>query len=153
MLKGAAVVFSCLLCCMLLVAAISSVVVFLYHHYYLRPHEMIVVDFRALSEAKLSQMVEDSRNGHPASATDIKKFIGQLHQVITEEAGQRPVYLAGAVFNPSTNLTSRVAARLSIDLGKAGSKTLPAMADRVAQSVQQKKTSPSTDISNPAQSE
>ncbi len=97
MLKSAAVVFSCLLCCMLLVAAISSVVVFLYHHYYLRPHEMIVVDFRALSEAKLSQMVEDSRNGHPASATDIKKFIGQLHQVITEEAGQRPVYLAGAV--------------------------------------------------------
>lgn len=87
MLKSAAVVFSCLLCCMLLVAAISSVVVFLYHHYYLRPHEMIVVDFRALSEAKLSQMVEDSRNGHPASATDIKKFIGQLHQVITEEAG------------------------------------------------------------------
>ena len=64
MLKSAALVFPSLLCCMLLVAAISSVVVFLYHHYYLRPHEMIVVDFRALSEAKLSQMVEDSRNGH-----------------------------------------------------------------------------------------
>lgn len=87
MLKSAAVVFSCLLCCMLLVAAISSVVVFLYHHYYLRPHEMIVVDFRALSEAKLSQMVEDSRNGHPASATDIKNSLANFIRSLPRKPG------------------------------------------------------------------
>lgn len=137
----------------LLVATLSSVVVFLYHHFYLRPHEMIVVDFRALSEAKLAQMVDDARNGHPVTPATLKGFIGRVHQIVAEEANGHPVYLAGAVFNPGTDLTLRVAKRLKIDLDQANSKTLPAMADRVAQSVQRQSKSPSPATSNPTQDE
>lgn len=153
MLKRVFVVFSRLLWRVLLVAAISSIVVYLYHHYYLRPHEMIVIDFRALSDAKLAQMVDDARNGHPVTPADIKRFIGRVHQIVAEEANGRPVYLAGAVFNPGTDLTLRVAKRLNIDLNRANSKTLSAIADRVAQSVQRQNPSPSSAASNPAQSE
>ena len=137
----------------LLVAALSSAIVFLYHDYYLRPHEMIVVDFHALSEAKLAQMVDDAQNGHPATPAALKGFIGRVHQIVAEEANGRPVYLAGAVFNPGTDLTPRVAKRLNIDLDRANSKTLPAMADRVAQSVQRQSPSPSSAASDPAQGE
>ena len=54
MLKNILAVIPRHLCHVFLIAAISSVVVFLYHHYCLRPHEMMVVDYRVLSEAKLS---------------------------------------------------------------------------------------------------
>lgn len=153
MLKNILAVFPRHLCHVFLIAVISSTVVFLYHHYCLRPHDLVVVDFRMLSEAKLSQMVEESRNGHPASAEAIKSFINRLHQTIVDEAHGRPVYLAGAVFNPHTDLTSRVASRLSIDLSQAYSKTLPALAERVDRSFQRQPSSSSPTPSHPAQGE
>lgn len=121
----------CLLVHALAMAGGMSGVLYVYHCYLLRPHEMIVVDFRALSEAKLVQMVNDARGGHAVQSTDLEEFIERVHQTILEEAQGRPVFLSGAVFNPERDLTPRVATRLGIDLTKSQSKTLPAMASQV----------------------
>ena len=43
------------------------------------------VDFRALSEAKLANMVDDARKGHPVTPVALKVFIGSVHQIVAEK--------------------------------------------------------------------
>lgn len=48
--------------------------------------------------------LDGAGNGHHVNPAFLKGFVGRIHQIVPEEANGRAVYLAGAVFNPETDL-------------------------------------------------
>lgn len=122
---------------LVLCVSIGSLTV--YHHFILRPTETVTVDFRQLSEAKLTQLVErTSTGGGPVSAQELQDFLTGLHASIADEARGRPVFVSGAVLNATSDLTPILAQRLGLALANNTNPTLPSMAERVQQEILRK---------------
>jgi len=90
-----------------------------YHHFYLRPSDILTVDFKALSDAKLAMIMEETmRTGEPVGKDDLEKFIAELQEEVRYQAEGRPVFVSGALFGTKTDMTQKLAALFEIDLTK-----------------------------------
>jgi hypothetical protein len=103
-----------------------------YHNYVLRPWEVVTVDFRRLSDAKLGQLAERAMAGHPTNVADLETFIRDLQTNIHSASKGRLVFTSGAVLNSSAyDLTEEIAEKMGLNLSKGLEASLPGMANRI----------------------
>lgn len=115
-----------------------------YHNYVLRPWEVVTVDFRRLSDAKLGQLAEQALAGQPTSVAELETFIHDLQGSIQEESKGRLVFTSGAVLNVSArDITETVAEKMNLDLTKGLETSLPGMADRIGNTLSRNLEEPS----------
>lgn len=119
------------LCTVLVSLLVSLTCLWFYHDRVLRPWEILSVDFRRLSDAKLGQLAERALAGQPTSKTELEHFVQELQQTIHAVAKGRPVFISGAVLHIGTDLTAEVAETLGIDLTKGLEASLSGMASRI----------------------
>lgn len=103
----------------------------LYHFHILRPWEVITVDFRRLSDAKLAQLAERTMAGTPTNVAELETFLRDLNGHIDSAAGGKVVFVSGSIMNPQFDLTEGVARAMGLDLSKALENSLAGMASRV----------------------
>lgn len=106
-------------------------ILFACHTWILRPLEVLTVDYRRLSDAKLGQLTERAMAGQRATVDELEQFIEALHSVIRAKAQGRPVFTAGTVFNADHDLTEEIAQDMGLDLSKSLEMSLPGLARRV----------------------
>lgn len=110
---------------------VSAASLWVYHTQILRPWEVVSVDFRRLSDAKLGQLTERALAGQPTSMGELERFVQELQRTIRTAAHGRPVFISGAVLHTGRDLTAEIADVLNIDLTKGLEASLPGMANRV----------------------
>lgn len=111
---------------------VSAGSLWVYHNHVLRPWEVLSVDFRRLSDAKLGQLAERALAGQPTSKNELEHFVQELQQTIHVAAEGRPVFISGAVLHTGRDLTADVAEAMGIDLTKGLEASLPGIASRVS---------------------
>lgn len=102
-----------------------------YHNYVLRPWEIVSVDFRRLSDAKLGQLAERAMAGKPTNVAELEAFIQELQGNIYAASKGRPVFTSGTVLNTKGDLTEAIAKKMGLDLSKGLEASLPGMANRI----------------------
>jgi hypothetical protein len=103
-----------------------------YHKYVLRPWEVVSVDFRRLSDAKLGQLAERALAGQPTNVAELEAFIRALQGNIYAASKGRPVFTSGTVLNANArDLTEEIAKKMGLDLSKGLEAPLPGMANRI----------------------
>lgn len=116
----------------LLSIIISAAVLWGYHNYVLRPWQVLTVDYRRLSDAKLGQLAERALAGQSTSVKELEEFINDLQSNIFAVSQGRLVFTSGTVLNSSAHdLTEDVARQMGLDLTKGLETSLPGMADRI----------------------
>ena len=117
----------------LLAVSINVLCLWLYHHHFYRPQEVVTVDFRMLSEAKIGEWAVQAASGNPTTPEKMDAFIRTLHAEISQAAGGQPVFVTGAVFQGGRDLTEQIAQALRLDLSRTLIGSLSNMATRVEQ--------------------
>lgn len=103
-----------------------------YHSYVLRPWEIVSVDFRRLSDAKLGQLAERAMAGKPTNVAELEAFIQELQANIYAASKGRPVFTSGTVLHTNVHdLTEEIAKTMGLDLSKGLEASLPGMANRI----------------------
>jgi hypothetical protein len=103
-----------------------------YHNYVLRPWEVVSVDFRRLSDAKLGQLAERAMAGQPTNVAELETFIQDLQGNIHAASKGRLVFTSGTVLNAGArDLTEEIAGQMGLDLSKGLETSLPGMANRI----------------------
>jgi hypothetical protein len=133
-----------------LCALITAVSLWAYHNYVLRPWEVVTVDFRRLSDAKLGQLAERAMAGHPANVVELETFIQDLQANIHSLSKGRLVFTSGTVLNSSTqDLTEQIAERMGLNLSKGLEASLPGMANRIGSTLSRNLDGTSTNPARP----
>lgn len=115
-----------------LCALIAAISLWTYHNYVLRPWEVVTVDFRRLSDAKLGQLAERAMAGHPTNVAELETFIQDLQANIYSVSKGRLVFTSGTVLNSSAHdLTEEIAEKMGLNLAKGLESSLPGMANRI----------------------
>jgi hypothetical protein len=115
-----------------LCALITAISLWAYHSYVLRPWDVVTVDFRRLSDAKLDQLAERAMAGHPVNVAELETFIQDLQANIYSASKGRLVFTSGTILNSSTqDLTEEIAQRMGLNLSKGLELSLPGMANRI----------------------
>lgn len=115
-----------------LCALIAASSLWAYHNYVLRPWEVVTVDFRRLSDAKLGQLAERAMAGHPTNVAELETFIQDLQANIYSVSKGRLVFTSGTVLNSSAHdLTEEIAEKMGLNLSKGLESSLPGMANRI----------------------
>ena len=122
---------------LLLAVSVNILCLWLYHHHYYRPPEVVTVDFRMLSEAKIGEWAIQAASGNPATPEKMEAFINSLHAEIANAAGGQPVFVTGAIFQGGRDLTEEIAQALKLDLSRKLVGSLSNMATRVEQGMWQ----------------
>lgn len=113
-------------------ALIAAASLWAYHNYVLRPWEVVTVDFRRLSDAKLGQLAERAMSGQPTNVAELEAFLQDLQSQIHTESKGRLVFTSGAVLNTSArDITETVAKQMNLDLTKGLENSLTGMANRI----------------------
>jgi len=116
-----------------LAVSVNILCLWLYHHHYSRSPEVVTVDFRMLSEAKIGEWAIQAASGNPATPEKMEEFIRSLHAEIADAADDQPVFVTGAVFQGGRDLTEQIARSLNLDLSRTLIGSLSNMATRVEQ--------------------
>ncbi len=117
----------------LLAVSINILCLWLYHHHFYRQQEVVTVDFRMLSEAKIGEWAVQAASGNPTTPEKMDAFIRSLHAEISRVADGQPVFITGAVFQGGRDLTEEIARSLHLDLSRTLVGSLSNMATRVEQ--------------------
>jgi len=115
-----------------LCALIAAISLWTYHNYVLRPWDVVTVDFRRLSDAKLGQLAERAMAGQPTNVAELETFIQDLQYNIYTVSKGRLVFTSGTVLNSSAHdLTEEIAEKMGLNLSKGLEASLPGMANRI----------------------
>lgn len=118
---------------LLLAVSVNILCLWLYHHHFYRTPEVVTVDFRLLSEAKIGEWTVQAASGNPATPEKMDVFIRALHAEIANAAEGQPVFVTGAIFQGGRDLTEQIARTLNLDLSRKLVGSLSNMATRVEQ--------------------
>lgn len=117
----------------LLAVSVNILCLWLYHHHFYRSPEVVTVDFRLLSEAKIGEWAMQAASGNPATPEKMDGFIRALHAEIANAAEGQPVFVTGAVFQGGRDLTEQIARSLNLDLSRKLIGSMSNLATRVEQ--------------------
>lgn len=121
-----------LLTVIVLCAVTAAASIWGYHNYVLRPWEVVTVDFRRLSDAKLGQLAERAMAGRPTNVAELEGFIQEFQTNLYAVSKGRLVFTSGTVLNASAHdLTEELARIMNLDLAKGLEASLPGMANRI----------------------
>ncbi len=110
----------------------SAAVLWGYHSYVLKPWDVLTVDFRRLSDAKLGQLAERAMAGQPTTVVELEEFIRDLQANIYDASRGRLVFTSGTILNSSAHdLTEDIARQMGLDLSKGLEASLPGLANRI----------------------
>lgn len=117
---------------LVLCAITATASLWAYHNYVLRPWEVVAVDFRRLSDAKLGQLAERAMAGQPTNVSELESFIQEFQANLYAVSKGRLVFTSGTVLNSSAqDLTEELARIMGLDLNKGLETSLPGMANRI----------------------
>lgn len=117
---------------LLLCAVTTAASIWAYHNYVLRPWEVVTVDFRRLSDAKLGQLAERAMAGQPTNVAELETFIQDLQANIYSFSKGRLVFTSGTILNSTVqDITEEVAQKMGLNLAKGLESSLPGMANRI----------------------
>jgi len=125
---------------------IGASLLWVYHFHVLRPWEVITVDFRRLSDAKLAQLAERAMAGRPTNVAELETFLKDLNGHIDSASRGKAVFLSGSLMSPQYDLTEGVAQAMGLDLSKALENSLSGMANRVGDTLSKNLVSPGISI-------
>ncbi|CAK7027525.1 MAG: hypothetical protein DELT_02637 [Desulfovibrio sp.] len=115
-----------------LCAFTAAASIWTYHNYVLRPWEVVTVDFRRLSDAKLGQLAERAMAGQPTNVAELEGFIQEFQANLYSVSKGRLVFTSGTVLNSGArDLTEELARVMGLDLAKGLEASLPGMANRI----------------------
>lgn len=97
---------------------------FYYLNNILRPWDVLTIDYRLLSQAKLIELTRQSASGKKVTPEQLNTFLDILHHKIDEYADGRLVFLSGSVLNASGDMTELIAHEMGININET---SLPAM--------------------------
>ncbi|MDL2207450.1 hypothetical protein LJB81_02110 [Desulfovibrio sp. OttesenSCG-928-M14] len=117
----------------ILALSVNILCLWFYHHHFYREPEVVTVDFRMLSEAKIGEWAMQAASGNPATPEKMDAFIRSLHAEIANAADGQPVFVTGAIFQGGRDLTEQIARSLNLDLSRKLVGSLSNMATRVEQ--------------------
>lgn len=127
-IKATSTIFGVLLLC----AVTAAASIWGYHNYVLRPWEVVTVDFRRLSDAKLGQLAERAMAGQPTNVAELETFIQDLQANIYSFSKGRLVFTSGTILNSTAqDITEEVAQKMGLNLSKGLEASLPGMANRI----------------------
>lgn len=123
--------------------------------YVVRPFDVVSVDYKALSEAKLATLTQQVMQGKPVSTEDLQGFLVQLNGAVDKAARGRHVFMAGTLLTAQEDITDTVAVALGLDMSKSLIPNLTNMADKVGgnlrKNLEGKPVLPVTPPARPAQ--
>ena len=124
---------ACSLFTVIVLCAFTAVAsIWAYHNYVLRPWEVVTVDFRRLSDAKLGQLAERAMAGQPTNVAELEGFIQEFQTNLYAVSRGRLVFTSGTVLNANAHdLTEELAQIMNLDLAKGLEASLPGMATRI----------------------
>lgn len=120
---------------LLVVSGINLFSLYLYHQRFNQTEQVVTVDFKRLSEAKIGEWSHKAAMGQPTSAEEMQAFISSLHGAIKNVAGDTPVFVTGAIFQGGMDITEHIAAVMGINLDLAAEGNLSKVADSVTRSL------------------